>query len=121
MPCDQHAWSAAAGIACTAAGHCSPQLLCRLPPQGVGALHLPLSPAQADALVAVATPAPYGKGTATLLDQSVRRSLQLEPEQLSIANQEEWSGKLARAVKHAAEGLGLPPLDVKASGAAGVA
>ena len=86
---------------------------CRL--QGVGRLVLPLSPAQAEALAAVAVPAPYGKGTATLLDASVRSSLQLEPEQLTIANEDEWSGKVALAVKHAAEGLGLPPADVKVS------
>lgn len=85
----------------------------RLPLQGVGRLALPLSPAQAEALAAVATPAPYGKGTATLLDASVRSSLQLEPEQLAIAKSEEWAAKLARAVKLAAEGLGLPPAGVK--------
>lgn len=81
--------------------------------QGVGRLELPLSAAQAEALGAVATQAPCGKGTATLLDLSVRRSLQLEPAQLAIANGAEWGGKLARSVKLAAQGLGLPAADVQ--------
>lgn len=106
---DAPAWAAA--LTATAASPPPPPI-----PQSVGRLALPLSAEQAQALAAVATPAPCGKGTATLLDPTVRRSLQLEPAQLAVANGEEWGARMARAVKLAAEGLGLPAAHVKVCG-----
>jgi hypothetical protein len=43
---------------------------------GVGPIALPLLPAQAQQLIAVAAPAPYGRGEATLVDTEVRRTWQ---------------------------------------------
>lgn len=47
------------------------------PPQleveGVGRIALPLLPAQAEQLIAVAEHAPYGRGQDTLVDTGVRR------------------------------------------------
>ena len=40
---------------------------------GVGRIALPLLPAQAEALVAIAEAAPYGRGADTIIDSSVRR------------------------------------------------
>lgn len=79
----------------------------------VGRLALPLSDEQAAAVRAVAEQTPYGKGSATLADTAVRRSWQLEPAQVVVANSDEWARKLARGVRLAAEGLGLPPQNVQ--------
>ncbi|KAL4443372.1 hypothetical protein ABPG75_011109 [Micractinium tetrahymenae] len=82
--------------------------------QGLGPLTLPLGPEAAAALAAIAQPAPYGRGSATLVDPAVRRCAQLEPAQLSVRNEEAWGAELARVVAAAAEGLGLPPQAVRA-------
>ena len=70
---------------------CSP--LSRISPglsvEGVGAVALPLSEAAAGELKAHAQPSPFGRGEQTLLDPSVRRSLQIEPSQLRLANPRE--------------------------------
>lgn len=84
-------------------------LRCLLTAQGVGPLTLPLSPEAAAALAGVVQPAPYGRGSATLVDPAVRRCVQLEPAQLSLRNEEAWGAELGRVVAAAAEGLGLPP------------
>lgn len=77
--------------------------------QGVGPLSLPLSYEQVGQLRGVAAQAPCGRGSATLLDRSVRRSWQVEPSQVHVANHETWGAVMAQTARLAACGLGLPP------------
>lgn len=52
--------------------------------EGVGPIALPLLPIQAEQLIAVAERAPYGRGEATLLDTSVRRTWQIDAGRVHI-------------------------------------
>jgi len=78
--------------------------------EGVGVVAFPLLPAQAQALIAVAERAPYGRGSETLVDTGVRRSWQLAPAVLAQApleRQRIWRQTLARIVRRATAGLGV--------------
>ena len=52
--------------------------------RGVGRIALPLLPAQAESLVAIAEAAPYGRGADTFVDSSVRRTWQINPAKVQI-------------------------------------
>ena len=78
----------------------------RLDVAGVGPIALPLLPVQAQQLIAVATPAPYGQGEATLVDTAVRRTWQIAPERLQIGGRH-WEQTLADIVAQATTGLGV--------------
>ena len=62
--------------------------------EGVGRLALPVLPAQAAQLAAVAEPAPYGRGEETVLDPTVRRSWQIGPERVRLGGRG-WKATLA--------------------------
>jgi hypothetical protein len=74
--------------------------------EGVGPVALPLLPAQADQLAAVAEPAPYGRGAETLIDPAVRRCRQIGPDRVSLGGRH-WARTLESIVARAAEGLGV--------------
>ena len=78
----------------------------RLGVAGVGPIALPLLPVQAQQLIAVAEPAPYGRGEATLVDTAVRRTWQIDPERVQIGGQH-WERTLADIVAQATVGLGV--------------
>src|SRR5215468_10632651 len=78
----------------------------RLMVDGVGQIALPLLPAQAAQLIALAELAPYGRGAATIVDTSVRRTWQIGPDRVRIDGKR-WQATLDRAVALAAEGLGV--------------
>jgi len=73
---------------------------------GVGPIALPLLPVQAQQLMAVAERAPYGRGEATFVDTTVRRTWQIAPERVQIAGRH-WARTLADIVARAAAGLGV--------------
>lgn len=73
---------------------------------GVGAISLPLLPAQAEQLAAVAEQAPYGRGTETLIDTAVRRTWQIGPDRMRIGGRH-WAQSLAAIVARCAAGLGV--------------
>lgn len=73
---------------------------------GVGRISLPLMPAQAEALVAVAERAPYGRGEQTLVDTDVRRTWQISADLVHIGGRH-WEGSLATIVARCAAGLGV--------------
>ncbi|KAI2618492.1 hypothetical protein GGR54DRAFT_158036 [Hypoxylon sp. NC1633] len=50
----------------------------------VGLIHLPLSEAQAKQIIAKSRQAPYGKGSETIVDTSVRNTWELDPGQFEI-------------------------------------
>ena len=74
--------------------------------EGVGAIALPLLPAQAKQLIKAASRAPYGRGTDTVVDTKVRRTWQIEAGRVAIGGKH-WPKTLAQIVGRAAEGLGV--------------
>jgi 2-oxoglutarate-Fe(II)-dependent oxygenase superfamily protein len=78
----------------------------RLTVDGVGQIALPLLPVQAEQLIALAQRAPYGRGAATIVDTSVRRTWQIGPDRVRLDGKR-WPATLDRAVALAAEGLGV--------------
>jgi hypothetical protein len=78
----------------------------RLEVDGVGPIALPLLPAQAAALVAVAEQAPYGRGSDTLVDTDVRRTWQIAAERVQLGGRH-WDQDLADIVARCAAGLGI--------------
>ena len=78
----------------------------RLEVNGVGPIALPLLPAQAGQLIAVAERAPYGRAGETLVDTDVRRTWQIGAERVRIEGQN-WARTLAAIVAQAAAGLGV--------------
>lgn len=73
--------------------------------EGVGPIALPLLPAQAAQLIAVAERAPYGRGGETLVDTAVRRTWQMGADRVRIAGKH-WTAMLEGVVERAAAGLG---------------
>ena len=73
---------------------------------GVGPVALPLLPVQARQLIAVAEPAPYGRGTETLVDPTVRRCWQISPDRMRIRGQH-WMRTLDAILEHVTAGLGV--------------
>ena len=75
--------------------------------EGVGELSFPVPPVQVEALADAAERAPYGKGTQTLVDPSVRDCWQIDARDVSLSGRA-WPGSLAKIMELVAEGLGLP-------------
>src|SRR3712207_7464412 len=63
--------------------------------EGVGPVALPLLPVQAERLVAVAEPAPYGRGAETVIDPTVRCCGQIGPDRVRIRGRR-WARTLDR-------------------------
>ena len=80
----------------------------RLEVEGAGALSFPVPEAQVRALIAAAERAPYGKGTETLVDRSVRDCWQIDPDRVRLAGAA-WPQTFADILGSAAAGLGCPP------------
>ncbi len=74
---------------------------------GLGDLSFPVPPAQIEALFDAAERAPYGKGTRTLVDTSVRDCWQIDSRKVRLAGQA-WPNSRAKILSLVAEGLGLP-------------
>jgi predicted 2-oxoglutarate/Fe(II)-dependent dioxygenase YbiX len=74
--------------------------------EGVGPIALPLLPIQVEQLVAVAEQAPYGRGEETLVDTEVRRTWQINANQIRIEGRH-WPQALESIVARVAEGLGV--------------
>eukprot|EP01052_Picozoa_sp_SAG31_P004324 SAG31_NODE_178_length_21247_cov_11.492009_10_plen_479_part_00 len=80
--------------------------------QGMGHISLPLNEVQAKMLAATAEWAPHGKGLKTVVDISVRNTLQIAPHRVSFSDM--WQTQLQKLVLKVAEELGVPPRSVKA-------
>ncbi|WP_175534733.1 2OG-Fe(II) oxygenase [Thiocapsa roseopersicina] len=78
----------------------------RIQVEGVGTLSLPLLASQAEALVARAEQAPYGRGTETLVDTGVRRTWQIDGARVLISGKA-WAQDLETMVARAKSGLGV--------------
>jgi predicted 2-oxoglutarate/Fe(II)-dependent dioxygenase YbiX len=78
----------------------------RVEVDGVGPVALPLLQVQAQALMAAAERAPYGRGEETVYDEKVRRTWQIEAGRVRIGGRH-WAQSLNAMVASAAEGLGV--------------
>ena len=72
----------------------------------LGGLGLPISEHDAHRLSSVCHQAPFGKGSETIVDTHVRKTLELNPSQFELKNPA-WQQTLETAVAEVANGLGL--------------
>lgn len=72
----------------------------------VGTIGIPLSLHEAKALIGASRRAPFGKGNQTLVDESVRKTWEIDGSKVSFSNTK-WYGWLEGIVKAAAEELGV--------------
>lgn len=72
----------------------------------LGPIALPLLPAQAEALIAQAEPAPYGRGQETVVDTDVRRCWQIDADKVRFSGRH-WPDALARIVGRVGAELGV--------------
>ena len=80
--------------------------------EGIGPVKLPMRPKHVRELIAKADLAPYGKGTRTIVDKSVRDSLEIKASCLSFSG--DWQAAIDQTARSVAEELGLPPDRIKA-------
>ena len=76
--------------------------------QGIGVIGFPLSDRDAKLIEATATQAPFGKGTETVVDTTVRDTFEINPDKFSFTNPA-WPHFLQTIIDRMAGGLGLPP------------
>lgn len=74
--------------------------------EAVGRIALPLLPQQAQQLMAVATPAPYGRGTETLIDTKVRKTWQINANQVQLGGRH-WPQTLQSILDRVVTGLSV--------------
>jgi len=81
---------------------------------GVGNIRLPLSEGQARKIIEKAHQAPYGKGSETLVDVSVRRTFELNSDQFDIANPGHWTKVVQEQLEVVSQELGVDGKGVQA-------
>jgi hypothetical protein len=81
--------------------------------EGVGVLSFPVPATQVSALIQQASRAPYGRGEATILDESVRKVWQLPPNKVLLGGKS-WAVNFEGILKQAAIGLGCEATAVAA-------
>lgn len=79
---------------------------------GLGPVKLPLKGTTAKELVACCRAAPYGKGTRTLVNKSVRNTFELDPRGFRLSDA--WNAAIAEAMQPIARQLGLPAEQLEA-------
>ncbi|KAL8719246.1 MAG: hypothetical protein Q9225_003731 [Loekoesia sp. 1 TL-2023] len=81
----------------------------------IGTLRLPLSEEDARALVQASHKAPFGKGTETVVDESVRKAWEIEAGKIQFLN-ERWQRCLDQTAERVARELGVAdgPINVRA-------
>lgn len=75
--------------------------------EGAGTLSFPVPVAQIRALLAASEPAPYGRGTETILDTSVRNCRQIDAGRIRLGGGG-WEGTLAGILDEVTAGIGCP-------------
>ena len=75
--------------------------------RGHGAIGLPLSKHDADILKSKCSQSPFGKGTKTVVDPSVRSSWELNPTQFEVRNPA-WEAQISQLVESVHTALDLP-------------
>lgn len=79
----------------------------------VGKVSFPLGEHQAQALIAQAKQAPFGKGSETITDTSVRRTWEVDASQIEISNPQ-WHDKVASTLQNIKKDLALEGKEIKA-------
>ncbi|MBK7002325.1 MAG: 2OG-Fe(II) oxygenase [Rhodoferax sp.] len=74
--------------------------------EAVGRIALPLLPQQAQQLIAVATQAPYGRGGETLVDTTVRKTRQINADQVKLGGRH-WPQTLQEIINRVVSGLSV--------------
>jgi 2OG-Fe(II) oxygenase superfamily len=82
---------------------------------GAGLIGLPLSAEAAKKIIQASHVSPYGKGSETLVNESVRKSWELDTNQFSLRNPA-WSNQMEKLLQAAVSGLGLmaEPTEIQA-------
>lgn len=80
---------------------------------GVGTIGLPLSGIQAIELSKRCEDAPFGRGSVTVVDKSVRNTFQLSPKDFKISNPS-WAKDVENLTKKVCDGLGVISMKVQA-------
>ena len=80
---------------------------------GVGTLSFPVPAAQVRQLIGQASRAPFGRGEATILDESVRKVWQLPPDTVRLGGKS-WGQTFARILAAVTDGLGCAEAGVTA-------
>ena len=83
--------------------HVNPGLVVK----GVGSIRLPVHSEDVQAIIRVSRPAPFGKGRQTLVDETVRKTWEIDGKELSFEN-EGWKSWFDRVLEKVSEGLGIP-------------
>ena len=78
----------------------------------LGPITLPLKPAAVKKLIARCQAAPYGKGTRTLVDPTVRKTFELDPKNFRLGDA--WNSAIDEATRTVAKELGLPEARLEA-------
>lgn len=86
----------------------------RISVQDVGEIQLPLCEDQARQIIAKLHQAPYGKGSETLVDTSVRNTWELDPSTFFFEDPQNWDRWINHLKKHLATKLGIPGLQIQA-------
>ena len=80
---------------------------------GVGTLSFPVPEAQVRQIIAQATRAPFGRGEATILDESVRKVWQLPSDKVRLGGKS-WDKTFAQMLAAVSDGLGCAEVGVTA-------
>jgi hypothetical protein len=84
--------------------------------QGVGTIGFPLMKCAVETAKAAATKAPFGMGSETLLDDTIRDAWQIEASKVTFGGGSIWDDFLNKVVIQACFGLGISNEDVEAKG-----
>lgn len=82
--------------------------------EGVGEIGLPVTAGQAKDIISQAKRAPFGKGSQTITDTSVRNVWEMDADQLSFGNKE-WEKSIRKIIKKVKKVLGIEESSVTAS------
>lgn len=81
---------------------------------GVGPIGIPWIPEQIQKTIALSNTSPFGKGSKTITDPSVRKSWEIEAYQMSFGNPE-WDAFIQRLLKKVQDGLGVEATTIEAN------
>ena len=91
-----------------------PFLIPGLGVRGIGEIGFPISVTQIKALIKIAHQAPFGKGSKTVLDKTVRSAWEVDAGQIKFANKE-WGKFVEGIVRQIKPSLGLEEYSVSAN------
>ena len=82
--------------------------------EGLGEIGLPLENGTAKKIIAISKKAPFGKGSKTILDESIRNTWELDPHSFKL-NNSDWGKFIEKLLIKVGEGLGLENSNISSS------